>query len=448
MRVLVVGGGIAGLGAAYRLREEGHEVVLLEKENEPGGRCRSLHWNDLWISRGAFAFIGSETNLIDLSKKLGIYEAGNILDLTEWHRWNVLVKRKEVVRFEEFSLLDAAKHPFIPLTEKAKLLATIPAMAKQTLAGDPRDIVSSVQFDNVNACEYFRRYSPTFVEYFLEPCLGLFCGYGEDDYSLAWTLWGASGRHAWANNWWSFHERGVGRLTWELGMLLASDPGVDYRLNQQVLAIHYDAGGVSVTTRSGENLESLNADAVVVAVPGTKVAGLMPGLDEQRAKFFNGITYAGHHIAYFLLDRSKGTLPDNYVLPAVDGFTRTANFSFADLGNGKTLAFSEWKDKGCRQHEGASEKALLDIAWSDFVDVIPELATSAVADRFISLQPEAICKRPKGYITSIGEFRKLGPLDRVVFCGDYLSNSTVGQAHWSGIKAAEELIQRAASIST
>ena len=42
MRVIVVGAGIAGLGAAYKLREEGHEVVLLEKDTEPGGRCRSV----------------------------------------------------------------------------------------------------------------------------------------------------------------------------------------------------------------------------------------------------------------------------------------------------------------------------------------------------------------------------------------------------------------------
>jgi oxygen-dependent protoporphyrinogen oxidase len=28
----------------------------------------------------------------------------------------------------------------------------------------------------------------------------------------------------------------------------------------------------------------------------------------------------------------------------------------------------------------------------------------------------------------------------VAFAGDYLINSTVGQAHWSGLKAAEQLL--------
>jgi oxygen-dependent protoporphyrinogen oxidase len=30
----------------------------------------------------------------------------------------------------------------------------------------------------------------------------------------------------------------------------------------------------------------------------------------------------------------------------------------------------------------------------------------------------------------------------VAFCGDYLTNSTVGQAHWSGLQAAAEIMAR------
>ncbi len=444
MKVVVLGAGIAGLAATRRLREAGHDVVLLEKEIEPGGRCRSLLWNGQWIVRGAFAFIASEENLVEECCKLGIYRDDQIVDMTPWHRWNVLIKRKEVARFEEFSLADAAKHPAIPLGEKAKLLAAVPALATQMALGDPRDITSSVRFDDVNACEYFRRYSPAFVDYFLEPCLALFCGYGEEDFSLAWLLWGAAGRYAWANSWWSFVERGVGRLTWELGAHFSRDPGVAYRLGHHVRRLRFSKDGVTAEADAPQGPLTIDADAAIVAVPGSRVRTLLSGLDRERAAFFEGITYAGHHITYFLLDRPKGTLPDSYVLPAADGFTRTANFSFADLGDGRTLAFSEWKDKGCRAHASAGDDELLDLAWSDFLDVIAELRGTRPVDRFASRQPEAICKRPKGYIRSIKQFRDLGPLPRVAFCGDYLANSTVGQAHWSGLMAAEQIMRTAA----
>ena len=42
MRVVIVGGGVAGLTAAYRLgRHPGVETILLERDEEPGGRVRT-----------------------------------------------------------------------------------------------------------------------------------------------------------------------------------------------------------------------------------------------------------------------------------------------------------------------------------------------------------------------------------------------------------------------
>jgi oxygen-dependent protoporphyrinogen oxidase len=435
--VIVVGAGIAGLGAAYRLREAGHEVVLLEKDAEPGGRCRSVQWHGLWAVTGAFAFLGSETNLVEQAQKIGLYTADQLSDLTAAHRWNVLVKRKEALDFGAFDMTAAARHPFIPLGEKARLLAALPRMARQMLQSDPRDITSALALDDVNACEYFRRYSPTFVDYFLEPCMGMFCGYGEDDYSLGWAAWSSVGRLSWAGGtMWSFKERGAGKLTWALGRHLASDPGTDYRLGQAVQRVEFEANGVHVHTAG----DTLAADAVVMAVPGHQVAPLMPGLDAARRGFFAAIDYAGHHIVYYLLDRPKGELLDTYVLPAADGFRRTGNLRFTDLGDGRTFAHSQWKDWGCRQHADASTEELLALSWADVIDAVPALQGTRVIDSFISRQPAAICKRPKGYIGALRRFHDLGPLPRVAFCGDYLSNSTVGQAHWTGLQAAEALM--------
>ena len=436
LRVIVVGAGIAGLGAAFRLRELGHQVVLLEKDAEPGGRCRSVPWHGLWPVTGAFAFLGSETNLIEQATKLGLYTPDQLSDLTAAHRWNVLVKRRDALDFGAFDMLAAARHPAIPLGEKARLLATLPRLATQMLAADPRDLSSAVALDDVNACEYFRRYSPTFVDYFLEPCMGMFCGYGEDDFSLGWAAWSSAGRLSWSGGtMWSFKERGAGKLTWALGRHLAADPGTDYRLGQAVRRVEFNAHGVQVHTTT----ETLAGDAVVMAVPGHQVAPLMPGLDAARRAFFEQIDYAGHHIVYYLLDRPKGELLDTYVLPAADGFRRTGNLRFTDLGDGRTFAHSQWKDWGCRQHADTSTEELLALSWADVVDAVPALQGTHVIDSFISRQPAAICKRPKGYITQLKRFRELGPLPRVAFCGDWLSNSTVGQSHWTGLQAAEML---------
>lgn len=41
-RVLVVGGGLAGLCSAYELNRQGHDVVLFEAQSRPGGRVKTL----------------------------------------------------------------------------------------------------------------------------------------------------------------------------------------------------------------------------------------------------------------------------------------------------------------------------------------------------------------------------------------------------------------------
>src|SRR5688500_5725308 len=39
MRIVVIGSGFGGLGAAIRLQAQGHEVVVVEKRDRPGGRA-------------------------------------------------------------------------------------------------------------------------------------------------------------------------------------------------------------------------------------------------------------------------------------------------------------------------------------------------------------------------------------------------------------------------
>ncbi|MGH9665748.1 MAG: flavin monoamine oxidase family protein, partial [Bryobacteraceae bacterium] len=41
-RILIVGGGLAGLCSAYELSQQGHEVLLFEAQTRPGGRVKTL----------------------------------------------------------------------------------------------------------------------------------------------------------------------------------------------------------------------------------------------------------------------------------------------------------------------------------------------------------------------------------------------------------------------
>ena len=59
MKVVVVGGGIAGLSAAYRLTESGHpglEVTLLERSDRFGGRYVRSSATAAWSNWGRIPF--------------------------------------------------------------------------------------------------------------------------------------------------------------------------------------------------------------------------------------------------------------------------------------------------------------------------------------------------------------------------------------------------------
>lgn len=73
-RVLVVGAGIAGLGAAARLAKGGADVTVIEARDRIGGRTHTSHlWPDLPVDMGASWIHGTRGNpLTKLARKTGL----------------------------------------------------------------------------------------------------------------------------------------------------------------------------------------------------------------------------------------------------------------------------------------------------------------------------------------------------------------------------------------
>ena len=68
--VIVVGGGIAGLSAAYRLRER--DVLVLERESVPGGRTLSRQLGEYVYNVGAQVILGDDSPVAMLADELGV----------------------------------------------------------------------------------------------------------------------------------------------------------------------------------------------------------------------------------------------------------------------------------------------------------------------------------------------------------------------------------------
>lgn len=82
-RFVVLGAGLAGLRAALELLERGHQVVLIEKQNEPGGMARSHRRGSFVYDHGPHAFWTSEEWLLQEFEEL-MEDEGGTNWLTKW----------------------------------------------------------------------------------------------------------------------------------------------------------------------------------------------------------------------------------------------------------------------------------------------------------------------------------------------------------------------------
>lgn len=440
-RVAVIGGGMAGLGAAWSLAQDGAQVTLIEANEDAGGRCRTFQWHGQWLIRGAAAFIGAEDNLVDQATALGIHNPEEVADATQQHSWRIYHDGGKVLEVADFGVKDILTASKIPAMEKIALGRVLPQLMLQKAKNDDRDPTSAVDLDTVSACDYFREYSPTFVDYVLEPIMQMFCGYGEEDYSLAWLIWLMAGRFAWSSSWWTFAERGVGRLPHEMAIALAAMPNVRVVTGARASHVAEDASGVEVHyAHDGKAIED-RFDAAVLAVPGSLVGGMMPGLDAPRRSFFDSVDYVGHHIIYAILDIEGVDAQTSLLLPSAEGFRALSNFTLRPDPRGSFL-YGEIKGARCAELRGASEAEIFEDALADLKRALPALKINAVVDSYVQRNDIALCRRHVGYTRGLQAFQALPPLPRIEFAGDYLLNSTVGQAHYTGLMAAKRLAAR------
>ncbi|MDT3959019.1 NAD(P)/FAD-dependent oxidoreductase [Staphylococcus kloosii] len=68
--VIIVGGGLAGLSAAWRLKD--HDILLLESEDRVGGRVMSERRGNYWMNWGGHVYAGKGSATDELLKSVGV----------------------------------------------------------------------------------------------------------------------------------------------------------------------------------------------------------------------------------------------------------------------------------------------------------------------------------------------------------------------------------------
>ena len=75
MRVAIIGAGIAGLAAGYRLRQNNVHPVIFEETPFEGGRMGSERIKGFIVDRGAYTIPETHRYFLNLIQALGLWDA-------------------------------------------------------------------------------------------------------------------------------------------------------------------------------------------------------------------------------------------------------------------------------------------------------------------------------------------------------------------------------------
>jgi oxygen-dependent protoporphyrinogen oxidase len=339
LRVAVVGGGIAGLAAAYRLlelsRERNHpaDIVLLEAGSRLGGVIRTERVDDFVIEAGPDSFLTERPWGVNLSQRLGLTE--HLIGTRGENRKTYVVHDGELHPLPDGFLLMAPTR-FRPLVA-SKLFTWA---GKLRMAADlvlPRAAECS---DESLAHFVTRRLGREALERVVQPLIGgiytadpaelslaatmpRFLEMERQTRSIIWSMWTAQRSAASMGNdssgarWSLFASFDKGMQTLVDALAQRLPEGV-VRLGRSVRSLgHLEKW--RITTDADERFE---ADALILAVPAHQAAQLLRSVDRSLAEELDEIRYASSAIVTVAFDErqiGKGLEGFGFVVPYIEG---------------------------------------------------------------------------------------------------------------------------------
>ena len=402
MRVVIVGGGIAGLAAAHELGRDGASVTVIESATSVGGKLRVSDVDGLPVDEGAEQIVLRAPEGVALVRSVGLGD-----DLVTPARSGAgLVVRGRLRPLPSPTVLG------VPAS-LASLRGVLTAAERLRAAADLVLPASASESDVSVASLVSRRLGHAVVDRLVEPLLGGVYAGRPDELSAAATLPQLAplkgslirtARRVTSNSSdsgpvFATLRGGLGRLP----AAVATASGAELVLRRTVRRIERTADGWQVVHGPTTDEQSVTADAVVVAVPAAPASRLLADVAPAAAAELAGIDYASMAIVTTVW--SGGELPagTGYLVPAVE--RRSVK--------GVTFTSAKWgMDTGGRQVIRCSIGRHGDVA--DLQRDDDELVELAVAElrRTVGLAGSPVAARVSRWGGGLPQYA-VGHLDRI-----------------------------------
>jgi protoporphyrinogen oxidase len=438
--LLVVGGGIAGLTAAFRLHQAGFRPLVLEKDGPEllGGRMASIEHHGIYVDRGAI-LLGSRWRAMrklisDLSVADQLEAASDLMGF---------VDDRGAIRVHGSRPLSLARSPLlrgVPPRDVARLVLDVARLGRSLSRYDIRGLAVE---DGRSVVEYARQrgFSPTTLERLLEPlCVSQCLGDTETSSSLmpqifAYDLALSRG--------FVTSRQGTGFLP----RALAARIPVSY--HTEVVSIDKREGGVDLVWQTNGVEFQATVPACVIAVPPRSLARIYVNLSHDERMFWASVRHGRSvHAAFRLQSRPKEPAAllnfSRSVSPDLAALTLPHNMAPCRVpaGHGLVVAYMRGSWSSDRTNWETTDSHLRDtiVARLRALNILPEVERDALSSLVIRTDPCLMAWQPGDYRLAARFSRAERPPDGVEFAsGDYIGYCSTNTSLLCGERAARRV---------
>jgi len=304
MNIGIIGGGIAGLTAAYELAKRGHEVTVYERGAELGGQAATFSIARTRLERFYHHIFTSDRHIMDLIEELGLSHR------LEWFQSKVgffydgkiydFVTPGDLLRFKPLSLM-------------SRLRAGLISLYLQRQA-------NGLKYEGITAALWLRRYAgPEVYRVIWQPLLRGKFGEMADEVSMTW-FWGKmrlrfGSRRGLVRESLGYLQGSFQVLIDELARRIGQMGGKIHTATEVQRIIVIDGRAVGLQgTRRGTDFSAYH-DAIIATVPSFVFLGLVPDLPEDYANKLRQVRYQA---AFVMVLQMKHPLSHIYWLNISD----------------------------------------------------------------------------------------------------------------------------------